>query len=183
MSTALVAPGTPVRWALLALLAQRPGHGYDLKQRFERSVGGVWPLNIGQVYDALRRLERDGLIRPSGEGTGERKPFAATAAGSAAAESWLAEPVDASAPARDELAIRVLVAHATGITDVAAMIQGEREGAMRRLQQLARRKGDAIARKDGAETALLDLLMLRVEAESRWLDLVELRFHGDEASR
>ncbi len=175
MSATIAAPGTPIRWALLALLAQRPGHGYDLKQRFERSVGGVWPLNIGQVYDALRRLERDGLIEPHGSDDPERRPFAATAAGASAASQWLAQSADRPAPPRDELAIRVLVAQATGLADVGALVQHEREEAMRRLQVLARRKLDAIQRADLAETSLLDLLMLRAEADSRWLDLVELR--------
>ena len=38
-------------------------HGYQLRVAFEESTGGTWPLNIGQVYSTLSRLERDGLVR------------------------------------------------------------------------------------------------------------------------
>ena len=49
-----------VRHALLALLGQGPRHGYGLKHEFEARLGQTWPLNVGQVYTTLARLERDG---------------------------------------------------------------------------------------------------------------------------
>ena len=51
-----------VREGLLALLNEGPRHGYQLKTEFEAATGGVWPLNVGQVYTTLDRLERDGLV-------------------------------------------------------------------------------------------------------------------------
>ena len=51
-----------VRFGLLALLDEAPSHGYHLKTAFERRTGGSWPLNIGQVYTTIQRLERDGLV-------------------------------------------------------------------------------------------------------------------------
>ncbi|KPM55065.1 PadR family transcriptional regulator [Frankia sp. R43] len=62
-----------VRNGLLALLAERPMYGYQLRAEFEARTGSTWPLNIGQVYTTLRRLERDGLV------TGERAPIRADA--------------------------------------------------------------------------------------------------------
>ena len=76
-----LASGTAVRFALLALLAQGATHGYELKLRFERSTGGLWPLNVGQVYDALRRLERDGRVKPAPDVDDERRPYALTRRG------------------------------------------------------------------------------------------------------
>src|SRR3954470_23492290 len=115
--------GTAVRFALLALLADAPAHGYELKLRFERSVGGVWPLNVGQVYDALRRLERDRLVEPVDGEDGERRPFRVTAEGAAVSDRWLAASDGAPGLARDELAIRVLVARSTSLVSFGALVQ------------------------------------------------------------
>ena len=60
-----------VREGLLALLSERPSHGYQLKTGFEAATGGVWPLNVGQVYTTLDRLDRDGLVRVD-EADGQR---------------------------------------------------------------------------------------------------------------
>ena len=51
-----------VRHALLALLSEGPKYGLQLRQEFESRTGEVWPLNVGQVYTTLQRLERDGLV-------------------------------------------------------------------------------------------------------------------------
>ena len=174
MAVATATQGTPVRFALLALLADEPAHGYQLKLRFERSVGGVWPLNVGQVYDALRRLERDGLVEPDAD-EGERRPYRATEDGRRVASAWLASGAAGDAPPRDELAIRILVGHEASGASFAELVQRQREACMARLQRLARDK--AAVPQDGspAELALLDLLMLRAQADARWLDIVEAR--------
>ena len=62
-----------VRNSLLALLADQPAHGYGLKSSFEENTAGTWPLNVGQVYTTLGRLERDGLVEPEGTGSGARQ--------------------------------------------------------------------------------------------------------------
>src|SRR5690606_37932644 len=51
-----------VREGLMALLVDEPRHGYQLKTAFEAATGGVWRLNVGQVYSTLDRLHRDGLV-------------------------------------------------------------------------------------------------------------------------
>ncbi len=55
-----------IRHSLLALLQDRPRYGYQLRIEFEDRTGSSWPLNIGQVYTTLDRLERDGLVRKDG---------------------------------------------------------------------------------------------------------------------
>ena len=168
--------GTAVRFALLALLAQGETHGYELKLRFERSTGGLWPLNVGQVYDAMRRLERDGLVTQSPDADDERRPYALTERGREVSERWLSAATDAGAPPRDELAIKLMVAHAAGSGAFADAVQRQREASMARLQVFARRKADAAeAAGDGPEVWLVDLLMLRAQADVRWLDLIEAR--------
>jgi DNA-binding PadR family transcriptional regulator len=86
----------PLQHAVLALLADKPAHGYELKGSFEQAVGEQWGgLNIGHLYQILERLSRDGLIES------ERQPQPVkpdrvvhhlTEAGRAELERWLAEP-------------------------------------------------------------------------------------------
>src|SRR5438045_9261547 len=97
--------------ALLALLSEGPKYGLQLRQEFEAGTGEVWPLNVGQVYTTLQRLERDGLVESDGAGDdGPQKHFRITDEGAAELASWLRTPPDLSSPPRDELVIKILVA-------------------------------------------------------------------------
>ena len=105
-----------VREGLLALLSEGPRHGYQLKTEFEAATGGVWPLNVGQVYTTLDRLERDGLVEVEADaaGTAGQKTYAITAAGTQAlGEWWEAVPSD-DPPPRDELMLKVMMAIEAG---------------------------------------------------------------------
>ena len=102
-----------VRHAILALLSEGPKYGLQLQKEFEASTGEVWPLNIGQVYTTLQRLERDGLVESDeveSEGS-RREGFHITDAGSTELSSWLnTPPRHEASPPRDELAmIKVLL--------------------------------------------------------------------------
>ena len=71
-----------VRHALLALLSEGPKYGLQLREEFEARTGEVWPLNVGQVYTTLQRLERDGLVESDDDGDdGPQKGFRITADG------------------------------------------------------------------------------------------------------
>src|SRR5689334_15699552 len=95
-----------VKHALLALLSEGPKYGLQLREEFESGTGEVWPLNVGQVYTTLQRLERDGLVE-SDDTTevGPQKGFRITAAGAAELAGWLRTPPDLSSPPRDELVV------------------------------------------------------------------------------
>ncbi|HEY7176716.1 MAG TPA: PadR family transcriptional regulator, partial [Micromonosporaceae bacterium] len=95
-----------VKHGLLALLDRGPMYGYQLRAAFESSTGGAWPLNIGQVYTTLNRLERDALVNPLPEQDGGQRSYEITAAGRAELASWFASPVERSDRPRDELAIK-----------------------------------------------------------------------------
>src|SRR3982074_1147399 len=108
-----------VRHALLALLSERPKYGLQLRQEFETRTGSVWPLNVGQVYSTLQRLERDGLVESESDSEVEAGPpraYRLTAEGAAELDEWLHTPPDLGSPPRDELVIKVLVAiHVPGV--------------------------------------------------------------------
>ena len=116
-----------VRHALLALLSEGPKYGLQLREEFEARTGEVWPLNVGQVYTTLQRLERDGLVESDDAGDdGPQKGFRITADGEAELAGWLRTPPDLASPPRDELVIKVLVAVRVPGIDVHEVIQAHR---------------------------------------------------------
>src|SRR5665647_2040422 len=153
-----------VRNGLLALLAEQPMHGYQLRQEFERRTGSTWPLNIGQVYTTLHRLVRDGVER-----------FRLTQVGAAAVTAWWAQPVQRGVPARDELAIKIALAVTAPGVDVTAVIRAQRTETLRSLQDYTRLQLDVPTHEDLAWSLVLDSLVFAAEAEVRWLDHVEAR--------
>ena len=167
-----------VKNSLLAILAQEPTHGYGLKSTFEKSTAGTWPLNVGQVYTTLNRLERDGLVTPGPTGDAARQTWEITAAGREALDGWYAEPVASDPPVRDELAIKVLLAIAADQVDVTEILQTQRTATMERIQEMTRHKRKADPETELPWLLMLDALILKAEAEVKWLDLCEAHLAG-----
>jgi DNA-binding PadR family transcriptional regulator len=165
-----------VRYGLLALLEREPMHGYQLRAEFERSTGLTWPLNIGQVYTTLSRLTRDGLVEETDLAQEPGKVvYRLTEAGRAELGTWFATPVAPAEHPRDELAIKVALAMDTPGVDVPAVLQTQRTATLRKLRELTRLKAEADDKADDAWLLVLDLMIFRSEAESRWLDHSETR--------
>jgi DNA-binding PadR family transcriptional regulator len=114
-----------VRHSLLALLSAGPMHGYGLKTEFEAATGDVWPLNVGQVYTTLGRLERDGLVTAEADADGQ-KVYEITEAGHGELERWFETPVPREMIPRQELAIKLVFAMRSGVADVTAVVQRQR---------------------------------------------------------
>jgi DNA-binding PadR family transcriptional regulator len=165
-----------VRHALLALLSEGPKYGLRLREEFEAGTGEVWPLNIGQVYTTLQRLERDGLVESDDgeERDSPQKRFRITADGSAELAAWLRTPPDMSSPPRDELVIKVLVALRVPGTDVTEVIQAHRRYLIELMQQWTRIK-EADAGHDLALGLAVDAELFRLDAVVRWLDAADGR--------
>jgi DNA-binding PadR family transcriptional regulator len=161
-----------IRHGLLALLSRGPRYGYQLRVEFEASTGATWPLNIGQVYTTLSRMERDGLVEPGGSDDQGRAVYAITEAGRSELERWFSTPVGQTDRPRDELVIKLAMALAAHDADLTEVIQTQRAATMRALQKLTRDKRAADA--DGlAQRLVLDSLIFKAEAEQRWLDHCE----------
>ena len=164
-----------VRHALLALLSEGPKYGLQLRQEFEAKTGEVWPLNVGQVYTTLQRLERDGLIESDDtEEEGPQKAFHLTDEGAEELQAWLRTPGDDSTPPRDELVIKVLVALTVPGVAVEEVLQAHRRHLIQLMQRYTRLKQDAAA--DDVGLALVaDAEIFRIEAQVRWLDAADVR--------
>jgi DNA-binding PadR family transcriptional regulator len=161
--------------ALLALLSEGPKYGLQLRQEFEARTGEVWPLNVGQVYTTLQRLERDGLVESDDAGReGPQKGFRITQQGEQELAGWLRTPPDLSSPPRDELVIKVLVALRVPGTEVHDVIQVHRRYVVELMQQWTRIKDDSAPDDVGLGLAV-DAELFRLDAVVRWLDAADGR--------
>jgi DNA-binding PadR family transcriptional regulator len=161
-----------IKHGLLALLERGPAYGYQLRSSFEESTGATWPLNIGQVYTTLTRLERDHLVRALPENDQGQRPYTITDAGRAALAVWFSTPVSSTDRPRDELAIKLALALTTPGVNVPDVVQTQRVATIRALQEYTQLKMRA-NQDDTAWLLILDSMIFRAEAEVRWLDHCE----------
>ncbi len=169
-----------VREGLLALLRDGPRHGYQLKTEFEHATGGVWPLNVGQVYTTLDRLERDGFVelRVEQKPDGEQKTYLITLAGADELGKWWETVPTDDPPPRDELMLKVLMAIEQGREHALNVITHQRTALFGLLQRKRRDRPTGVDPSMGEALAaqlVNDALVVRAEADLRWLDLCESR--------
>lgn len=163
-----------VRNALLALVSQHPAGVYRLKQMFEDQTCGAWPLNIGQVYQTMQRLERAGCVVSHQETNAGRdsEVFEITDAGRAILDEWWSTPVPRENPERDELVMKLAVAAADPSVDVASLIQTQRRATLAVLRDVTRLKANADER-ELAWKLILESHVFDLEAELNWLNHIE----------
>lgn len=164
-----------VRHALLALLTEGPAFGLRLQHEFEARTGEVWPLNTGQVYTTLQRLERDGLVESDEpESAGPQKNYTISSRGREELNHWLQTPPEMDTPPRDELVIKVLVAARVPGVDVQKIIQEHRRHTVEEMQRYTRIKADALV-DDYGLSVVVDAELFRLEGVVRWLDATDAR--------
>jgi DNA-binding PadR family transcriptional regulator len=161
-----------VKHGILALLREQPGYGYQLRAAFEETTGSTWPVNIGQVYTTLGRLERDGLVGKTGEDAEGHVVYEITSSGVAELDEWFARPITQHDRPRDELALKLALAVTVPGVDVAALVRIQRTHAQSALHSLTQRKLRA-ASPHLAWSLVLEAQIFQTEAEIRWLDHVE----------
>jgi DNA-binding PadR family transcriptional regulator len=162
--------------ALLALLSEGPKYGLRLQNEFQARTGEVWPLNVGQVYTTLQRLERDGLVEAAGEGqrSEKQKRYRVTPAGTHELADWLRTPPELVPPPRDELVIKVLIALQVPGIDIHKLLQEHRRHVIEVMQGYTRIKAEA-AEDDVPLALVADAELFRLEAIVRWLDAADVR--------
>ncbi len=170
-----------VREGLLALLREGPRYGYQLKTEFEAATGGVWTINVGQVYTTLERLGRDGFVTL--DERDDQKLYSITLAGVDELGAWWEAVPTEDPPPRDELMLKMLMAIELGPEHGLDVITKHRT-ALTSLLQRRRRAATAAASSSGngsssheslAAALVADALIVRAEADLRWLDLCEAR--------
>jgi DNA-binding PadR family transcriptional regulator len=166
-----------VRFGLLALLAEEPMYGNQLRAEFENRTAATWPLNVGQVYTTLERLIRDGLVVAAGADADGHDLYQLTDAGQQALTRWWDTPLTRESRPRDELTIKLALAVTVPGVDVRAVVQTQRTDTMRALQDYTRLKiaADERTPPDLAWVLVLESMIFQAESEIRWLDHCESR--------
>ena len=162
-----------VREGLLAVLSGGPRHGYQIKTDFESMTGGVWKLNVGQVYTTLERLERDGMVDV--DDSNDSKIYSLTTSGADELAQWWRPGVVDDAPPRDELMLKVLSAIDRGTDHALAVVDAHRTALTALLQQRRARMRAGDDAENVASRLVDDALLLRAESDLRWLDICETR--------
>jgi DNA-binding PadR family transcriptional regulator len=160
---------------VLAMLAKEPSHGYELRARLRQALGPLGEaMNAGQIYVTLARLEKAGLVA-SEPAAGlpdrpDRKVYALTADGQQRVAGWLAD-VTWPGPAPAEFHLKLVAAAAAGLADPLSIVDAQRRELLRRLRDAQRA---AMAEPDRSEAGLLlEGLVLRLQADLRWLEACE----------
>jgi len=166
--------------AVLAFLAKEPAHGYHLHARLRRALGPLGEsMNRGQIYVTLARLERAGLVvGERAEGLPERperKVYALTPAGRDRVAAWLGEG-GWPKPDLAEFHLKLAAAAATRLADPVELVAAQRRELLRRLREVQR----AALAEPAASGAglLLEGVVLRLQADLRWLDACERAWSG-----
>jgi DNA-binding PadR family transcriptional regulator len=170
-----------MKYPLLALLATGPAHGYELKQSFEARFGAVWPpVNIGQVYTTLQRLERDGLVHGyevEQAGRPDKHVFEVTEAGLRVLVEWL-RSAGAAPRVRDEFFMKLILARLAGLADPLELIESQRQAFLQELRDLNDLALDE-SPKNITTQLLIEGAALHVQADMKWLDLCEERMRNE----
>ena len=174
----------PLQHAVLALLADRPAHGYELKASFEQAVGDQWGgLNIGHLYQILDRLSRDGLIesqRQPQQVKPDRLVHRLTPAGRAELGRWLAEAAVPARGYRDDFFLKVMAAVRSADPAVLpAVLSGQRAHLLRQLHALAGAR--AATSTTAVESLLITAAELHIRADLGVVDAAETTLTADTA--
>jgi DNA-binding PadR family transcriptional regulator len=164
-----------IKEALLGLLAERPMHGYELKVSLDRVLGRTSPINVGQIYTALNKLEKDGLVEARmvpREEQDEVKVYHLTAAGEAELHAWFQQPVE-KVDLRDELFLKLSLARRTRRADAGAILRSQRLAYLRSIQELTAMQEQYRQGGDAEVALLIEGAILHLEADLKWLDLWE----------
>ena len=165
---------------VLAMLAKEPSHGYQLRERLRQALGPLGDaMNAGHVYVTLTRLERAGLVAAEPPTTAkdrpDRKTYGLTPAGQQRVAEWLAE-VSWPKPDLAEFHLKLIAAAAAGLADPLTIVDTQRRELLRRLRDAQRA---AMAEPDGSDGALLlEGIVLRLQADLRWLEACEQSWTG-----
>jgi DNA-binding PadR family transcriptional regulator len=152
-------------------------YGQQLKAEFEARTGSVWPLNVGQVYTSLDRLERDGLVEAAPDpGGSPTRPYTLTPEGQVELDLWMRTASPIQATPRDDLVMKVMIAISIVPDESGAILQSHRRQLIERMRELTHMKASPNA---GAALLLMcDAELFRIEAMVRWLDSVEARLRA-----
>jgi DNA-binding PadR family transcriptional regulator len=170
-----------VRNAILGLLAQKPRHGYELHAAFSAVGGATWDVKPAQIYTTLERLEESGLVQTEsdlGEGNEpDRRIYAITSDGRDALKDWFEDGVPTEHQ-RDEFYVKLMIGLVSGEADPARIVQTQRARLYQDLHEVTAQRDSYDPQTEMAQILLNDKAIMHLEADLRWLDMIEMRLEA-----
>jgi DNA-binding PadR family transcriptional regulator len=168
-----------VRNAILGFLSQHPRHGYELRTAFESLMGGEqnWEVKPAQIYTTLSRLEENGLVVQTAveqDGGPEKRIYTITPAGKCELDQWFTRPVE-DEPQRDEFYLKLMLSLTNPAADPYKVIQVQRSHLFKNLHQVTTQRQGLEHQAELAQIFLMDKAVMHLEADLRWLDMIEAR--------
>src|SRR5687768_6638175 len=167
-----------VRHALLGLLAQRSRHGYELHSAFEAVIGEEnWDVKPAQIYTTLLRLEEGGLVEQEAiaqEAGPEKRIYAITESGREALAAWFGSSIEPEHQ-RDEFFIKLILSLSTEGADSYQILWAQRSRLYQEMHALTRQRSLLDPKTELARILLIEKAHMHLEADVRWLDMIETR--------
>jgi DNA-binding PadR family transcriptional regulator len=165
-----------MKYLFLSLLSKQPTHGYDLLQSYESLFSSVLsPLNAGQIYTTLSRLERDGLVQKYPvvqEGKPDKRIYELTEEGRQVLEEWFAHPL-AGPRIKDNFYLKLISSQMSNLAEPQKIIDNQRQYYLQSMHDLNNLALQAGISDDPTKLLLVQGAILHLKADLEWLDLCE----------
>jgi DNA-binding PadR family transcriptional regulator len=164
---------SPVRAAVLAVLIEAPGHGWDVARRASRRMGSSWRVEPRHVYPYLKQLEADGLVRSERESS-KRSPYVRdvyypTEKGEQARREWLATP-PTTGIIRTDLQVRLAFSNEEDIPDLLRALAERRLDILEEIEENAASETARVSYVGTIISLQCSSVDKRLKAEVEWID-------------
>jgi DNA-binding PadR family transcriptional regulator len=166
-----------VRHALLGLLAQKPRYGYELCTGFAALVGGKenWDVKPAQIYTTLARMLESGLISLNPQNGKESKSeYTITPVGYQELMDWFRSS-DIEEPHQDPFYLKLMLSLELDDVDASRLIVIQRAALYQELHRITEQRQTLDSSMQLAQILLMDKAAMHLEADLRWLDMIESR--------
>jgi DNA-binding PadR family transcriptional regulator len=168
-----------VRHTLLGLLAKEPHYGYELRASFMALAGGAenWEVKPAQIYTTLNRMVESGLIErgtSDENGSEEKVAFSITLAGRQELDAWLTSG-SLDDPQQDAFFLKLMLSLELPEISAARLIQTQRSTLYKELHRITTQRTRLDPKSELARILLMDKAIMHLEADLRWLDMIESR--------
>ena len=162
-----------LKFAVLGLLKNSPHYGYEIKQKFENSLGEVWPISYGQLYPTLKRLEDGGFVikrKESGKKAIDKNVYTISDKGRGHFDDWWNKtPKKPHITVKDEFSLLVLFQNEDNSTEFREIISKQRELLLKLHARYKRQLKYLTLKSDKIRRNLVKKMVLHIEAELAWL--------------
>lgn len=168
-----------VRYSLLGLLAQQPRYGYELRAAFMALAGGAeaWEVKPAQIYTTLNRMVESGLVERSAvvdDGSEDKVIYTLTPSGRSELQTWLKEG-SLDDPQQDAFFLKLMLSLELPDVDPSRLIQTQRSTLYQELHRITTLRTRLNPQQELARILLMDKAIMHLEADLRWLDMIESR--------